>query len=95
MNIFLGKNVYGQGAWQVVNRRDFSADEISQVSSAEVVSSDFGLSCCFHMKAGGQIYIPMSRDSKLSAGDSLDVAKAEVLVLHKEGSGDIERIMEK
>ena len=47
------------------------------------------------MKAGGQIYIPMSRDSKLSAGDSLDVAKAEVLVLHKEGSGDIERIMEK
>lgn len=94
MNVFLGKQVYGEGAWKVVSSRSFEPSEAAQVSNAEIVSSDFGLSVCFHMKAGGQIYIPLSRDSKLSAGDSLDVSKASILTLHKEGSGDIERIME-
>lgn len=95
MNIFAGKNVYGEGAWQVTDRRSFEAEEISQVKNAEVVPSDYGLSVCFFMQKGGQIYIPLSRDSKLNAGDSFDVANAEILTLHKEGSGTIERVMEK
>lgn len=94
MNIFSGKTVYGEGAWEVVNKRSFEADEVAQVKNAEVVTSDYGLSVCFFMVRGGQIYIPLSRDSKLNAGDTLDVSKATILTLHKEGSGTIERILE-
>lgn len=95
MNIFAGKNVYGEGAWQVESKREFDAEEMAQVKKAEVVTSDYGLSVCFFMAKGGQIYIPLSRDSKLNAGDSVDVHNAFILTLHKEGSGTIERILEK
>lgn len=95
MNVFAGKTVYGEGAWQVVEKRAFEAEELAMVKNAEVVPSDYGLSVCFFMVKGGQIYIPLSRDSKLNAGDSLDPSKAEILTLHKEGSGTIERILEK
>ena len=94
MNVFAGKQVYGEGSWSVVATRGFEAEEVSMVKSAEVVNSDYGFSVCFHMFAGGQIYIPLSRDSKLTAGDTVDVAKAKILTLHREGSGNIERILE-
>lgn len=94
MNVFLGKQVYGEGAWQVESSRSFDPEEVAQVNRAEVVTSDYGLSVCFFMKRGGQIYIPLSRDSKLNAGDAVDVSKATILTLHKEGSGTIERILE-
>ncbi len=94
MNIFSGKTVYGQDSWQLVGTRSFEAEEIAQVRKAEVVTSDYGLSVCFYMNKGGQIYVPLSRDSKLTAGNSVDLSKASILTLHKEGSGTIERIME-
>lgn len=94
MNVFLGKQVYGEGAWQVESSRSFDPEEVAQVKKAEVVTSDYGLSVCFFMAKGGQIYIPLSRDSKLNAGDTVDVSKATILTLHKEGSGTIERILE-
>ena len=94
MNLFDGKQVYGQGSWQVKNERPMDAEELSMINRAEVVSSDYGLSVCFFLKAGGQVYVPLSRDSKLTAGDTLDAKSAKVLTLHREGSDDIERIIE-
>ena len=91
MNIFDGLNVYG-GKWNVVNSREFTADECALVKSAEVVSSEYGESVCFFMVGGGQTYIPLSNQSTLGVGDSVDLTKAKVLTLHRDGSDDITRI---
>ena len=91
MNIFEGLNVYG-GKWNVVDSRAMSAEEISAVKAAEVVSSEYGMSVCFCMVGGGQTYIPLSKDSTLGVGDSVDLKKAQVLTLHRDGSDDITRI---
>ena len=91
MNVFAGLDVYG-GNWNVVDSRSFEQEEISQVTKAEVVSSDYGKSVCFFMTGGGQTYIPMSRDSTLSVGDSVDLSKAKILTLHRDGNDDITRI---
>jgi len=90
-NIFSGLQVYG-GKWNVVDSRNMNAEEINAVSRAEVVSSDYGLSVCFFMAAGGQSYIPLSKDSTLGVGDAVDLSKAKVLTLHRDGSEDITRI---
>ena len=91
MNIFQGLQVYG-GSWNVVNSRGLDAEEIAAVKKAEVVSSEYGNSVCFFMKSGGQTYIPLSRDSSLSVGDTVDITKAKVLTLHRDGNDDITRI---
>lgn len=91
MNVFSGKTVYG-GNWQVVNSRTFDAEEQAMVKNAEVVSSEFGNSVCFFMVGGGQIYIPLSNQSTLKPGDTVDVSKAKILTLHRDGNADIERI---
>ena len=91
MNIFDGLNVYG-GKWNVVNTRSFEAEEIALVKNAEVVSSDYGKSVCFFMVGGGQTYIPLSNQSALGIGDSVDLTKAKVLTLHRDGSDNITRI---
>ena len=91
MNVFEGLNVYG-GKWNVVSNRDFAAEEIAMVRNAEVVSSDYGKSVCFFMVGGGQTYIPLSNQSTLGVGDSVDLSKAKVLTLHRDGSDDITRI---
>lgn len=91
MNIFESLNVYG-GSWNVTNSRPFSEAEISAVKKAEVVPSEFGSSVCFFMASGGQTYIPLSRDSSLAIGDSVDLSKAKLLTLSREGSNDINRI---
>lgn len=91
MNVFEGLNVYG-GKWNVVSNRGFAAEEIAMVKNAEVVSSDYGKSVCFFMVGGGQTYIPLSNQSTLGVGDSVDLAKAKVLTLHRDGSDDITRI---
>ena len=92
MNAFESLKVYGEGSWQVTNSRNFQQEEIALVEKAEVVSSDYGSSVCFFMKSGGKTYIPLSRDSSLTVGDSVDITKAKLLTLHREGSGDINRI---
>jgi hypothetical protein len=91
MNIFNGLPVYG-GSWNVINSRGFEAGEIAAVKNAEVVSSEYGNSVCFHMLSGGQTYIPLSKDSTLSVGDSVDLSKAKILTLHRDGNDDITRI---
>lgn len=91
MNIFSGLQVYG-GSWNVKSTRKFDQEEINAVKKAEVVSSEYGNSVCFFMKTGGQTYIPLSIDSSLSVGDSVDLKSAELLTLHRDGSNDIVRV---
>ena len=91
MNIFSSLMVYA-GKWNLKASRNFVAEEIAAVNKAEVVSSQYGNSACFHMVGGGQTFIPMSNDSTLSVGDSIDLSKAKLLTLEKDGESDILRV---
>lgn len=91
MNIFNSLQVYG-GSWNVVAERSFDAEEKNAVLKAEVVASEFGNSVCFFMKSGGQTFIPLSNQSSLSIGDSVDMEKATLLTLHRDGNNDITRV---
>ena len=91
MNIFAGLTSYAS-KFNVKNTRSFSPEELSLVDSAKVVLSQYGMSVCFYMKGGCQKYIPLSRDSVANVGDSVDLSKAKIIVLEKEGSEDINRI---
>lgn len=91
MNVFAGLQVYA-GKWNVIDTRNFNDEEKALISRAEVVPSEYGNSVCFFMKAGGQTYIPLSNQSSLGIGDSVDLDKAKVLTLHRDGSEDITRI---
>jgi hypothetical protein len=92
MNIFETLKTYAN-QFKVVNRRNFSNEEIELVDNAKVVLSQYGMSVCFFMKGGCQHYIPVSRDSVVSEGDSVDLSRAEILTLKKDGSDEtIDRI---
>jgi hypothetical protein len=91
MNIFSSLRVYA-GKWAVTNSRDFSQDEIDAVDSATVVDSQYGSSVCFIMKGGGQTFIPLSTNSSLALGDDVDLSKAKLLTLHRDGDADIYRV---
>lgn len=91
MNIFNSLRVYA-GKWAVSNSRDFTADEIDAVANASVVDSQYGMSVCFMMKSGGQTFIPLSTNSSLALGDDVDLTKAKLLTLHRDGDADIYRV---
>lgn len=91
MSIFESLMKYAN-KYQVKESRAFSAEEIDEVVSARVVASNYGLSACFFMKEGCQKYIPMSVNAVCQVGDSIDLTKARILILQKEGSEDIVRI---
>ena len=91
MNIFSALTVYA-GKWNVTDTRSFSPDEVAAVESATVVDSQYGQSVCFIMKAGGQTYIPVDQNSSVATGDSIDLTKAKLLTLHRDGDGDIYRV---
>lgn len=79
-------------SWEVTGSEKLSAADIKSVEKAEVVSSKFGLSACFFMKAGGRKYIPLSRDVEAEEGDLIDLRDATVLTLSKDGEDDIMRL---
>lgn len=91
MNIFNNLQVYA-GKWAEKSRRNFSAEEINAVDSNVVVSSNYGLSVCFFMKSGGQTFIPLSNDATVGLGESVDLQKASLITLSKQGEGDIIRV---
>lgn len=91
MNIFSKLQVYA-GKWNVKSSRKFEAEEVAAVSKAEVVASQFGNSVCFFLKGGGQSYIPLSKDSNLTVGDTVNLNSAELLTLEKDGESDIVRV---
>ena len=91
MNIFSKLQVYA-GKWNLKSSRKFEAEEIAAVSKDEVVSSQYSNSVCFFMKGGGQSYIPLSNDSNLTVGDTVNLNSAELLTLEKDGESDIVRV---
>ena len=91
MNVFSSLRVYA-GKWAVKATRVFSQEEIDAVDTASVVDSQYGMSVCFFMKGGGQTFIPLSNTSSLNVGDTVDLAKAKLLTLGREGEADILRV---
>ena len=91
MNIFSALRVYA-GKWSEKKVESFKAEEIALVDKAEVVESQYGLSVCFFMKAGGQSYIPLDQNSSAAIGDTIDLTKAQVVTLCKQGENDIYRV---
>lgn len=91
MNIFSALRVYA-GKWNVKESRTFTNDEIAAVQSATVVDSQYGQSVCFLMVSGGQTYIPLDQNSSKATGDTVDLSKAELLTLSKQGEADIYRV---
>ena len=91
MGLFTGRTVYA-GKWSVKNVALMSDADKAMVNRAEIVPSEYGMSVCFFMKAGGQTYIPVSNDCAVSVGESVDLNKVEVITLEKQGESDIERI---
>ena len=91
MNIFSALRVYA-GKWAESDKRDFTQEEISSVDKAEVVASNFGLSVCFYMKAGGQTYIPLDQNSTLVEHDIVDLKASQLITLSRQGDGDIFRV---
>lgn len=92
-NVFAGLNIYGNNPWKLVASRSFNDTEISAIRSNTVVDSQYGKSVCFFLKAGGQTYIPVSnRGADPALGSSIDMAKAKLVTLHRDGDGDIVRV---
>lgn len=83
--------VYGQ--WTVKEERPFTADEIDRVKDTTVVPSQYGASVCMMMKSGGQTYIPLSSDSSVGIGEQVDLSKAKLRTLCKQGEPDIQRLV--
>lgn len=91
MNIFASLQVY-TGKWSVKSTRAFDAEEINAVKSAVVVPSQYGNSVMFTMVAGGQTYIPLANDATVGVGEVIDLSKAQLLTLSKDGESDIVRV---
>lgn len=80
------------GSWNLKSSREFTAEEQGMIAKATVVASDYGNSVCFMMKGGGRTYIPLSNTSSLTVGQSVDMSKAKLLTLGREGEADIFRV---
>lgn len=91
MNIFQNLRVYAD-KWNLTDSRDFSDEEKAMISSAVVVASQFGNSVCFFLNGGGQTFIPLSTDSTVGVGESVDLNKAKLLTLSRKGDADIQRV---
>lgn len=91
MNLFSSLKVYG-GKWNEKASRKFTQEELALVTKAQVVESQYGNSCCFFMKNGTTMYVPMSSDAKSEVGDVVDLKEAEIVTLEKSGEKDIQRI---
>jgi hypothetical protein len=91
MNVF-GKMKTNAIEWQVKKERNFDAAEIAAVKSAEVAPSQYGNSVCFIMNNGCMTFIPLSNDSTIGVGESVDLTKAKLVILCKDGEADIMRV---
>ena len=91
MNIFSSLRIYA-GKWNLKASRVFNQEELASIRSARVVASQYGNSVCFMMVSGGQTFIPLDQSSTLGVGETVDLSKAELLTLSKEGEADIYRV---
>lgn len=91
MSIFSALRVYA-GKWNEKAVRAFSQEEQAAIQSATVVDSQYGQSVCFMMVSGGMTYIPLDQNSSKATGDTVDLSKAELVTLSKQGEADIYRV---
>lgn len=91
MNIFASLKKYA-AKWNETAVRTFDTEEIDAIKSATVIESQYGLSVCFIAKAGEQYYIPLDQNSEKTVGDIIDLHKAKVITLSREGEKDIYRV---
>lgn len=92
MNTIFSKLFVYAGKWELKDSRDFTDEEIHMVDEAIVVPSQYGNSVQFTMVNGGLTFIPLSNDSSCDIGDSIDLNKAKLLTLGKQGEEDIYRV---
>lgn len=83
------------GSWFETSREKLSASELKTVDHIEVVEreNDWGtsVSMCFVMKGGGRKFVPLSRDSNLDPGDTVDPKSVEIITLERDGEDPIFR----
>ena len=91
MGIFDNLRVYA-GKWSVKEVRNFTANEIAQVSQAVVVPSQYGNSVQFTMVSGDLTFIPLDQNSNCATGEIIDLTKAKLTTLEKRGETDIYRV---
>lgn len=89
---FLSKLQVYASKWSVTSEDKLSKEDIKAIDEIEVVESEYGLSACFHLVNGGKSYMPLSRDTDASVGDTLDPKKVKVLTLSREGDDDIYKL---
>lgn len=78
--------------WRVIETRDFSEEELNFITNAVVVSGEYGPAVEFTRKDGKLSFIPLSQDSTLLPGDYVDLTKAKLLTLAKDGCENINRV---
>ena len=91
MNIFASLKVYA-GKWSEKEARKFSAEEIGAIAMAVVVPSQYGNSVQFIRKEGGMSFIPLDQNANAGVGEMIDLTKATLVTLEKEGEADIYRV---
>lgn len=91
MNIFSALRIYA-GSWNESGVRPFDPAEVAAVVSAKVVESQYGLSVCFIMVSGGKTFIPVDQNCSAAVGQSVDLTKAQLVTLSKQGEEDIFRV---
>jgi hypothetical protein len=91
MNVFASLRTYAE-KWTVKEKRNFTEVEINAVKDNVVVESEYGNTVCFFMASGGQTYIPLSNDSTIGVGETIDMSQAKVVTLSKKGENDILRV---
>lgn len=91
MNIFASLKVYA-GKWTEKEVRDFSEEEIKAVTTAVVVPSQYGNSVQFIREEGGLSFIPLDQNANVGVGEVIDLTKAKLVTLEKQGEADIYRV---
>ena len=81
---------------EVSNVRLLNDLEKKLLKRAEIVSSDYGNSCCFYMKNGTKTFLPMDQYYKgKGIGKSFDIDKIEIVTYVRDGDSPINRVREK
>ena len=90
-NSFLSSLQEYGGAYQVAKQAKLSNEDLASLSKITVVNSDFGESMCFHTLAGTMKFVPLDKDSKLTAGQTVDPQSVTIKQLEKPGFSSILR----
>lgn len=72
----------------------FTDKDAALVENAVIVSGDYGLSCKVKRYDGVVSFIALSRDSKMTPGEMVDLSQCKLLCLERDGEDDIWRLEE-